>query len=176
MMVELIPKREQKPIFGETFFLIVALAIFLSVGVAFFMFQGFSGKAREELAALDKTLVEDTRPLEEKLSASMQAYRKKTEMLKTVLERRKNPLAFFALLEQTTHPDIFFQKLQTDTKTGTFTLEGGARSFFVLEQQRLFWKNHTAFENALSDIRLGEEGRVSFRVVFMVKPAVFEPL
>src|SRR3990167_5908998 len=89
---------------------------------------------------------------------------RKTEMLRTVLDERKNVLAFFELLEQTSHPGVVFGEFTGDAKTGTFTLMGEAQNFFVLEQQRLVWKEQKEFRYMLNDIQLGEGGKSGFEV------------
>ena len=175
-MVELIPKKEQKPIFGQVFFLIVSVAMLLSVATAFFVFQQLSRDAREVLEVLEKRFVQDTRPLEEELAAQLQGHKKKTEILRAVLDERKNVLAFFGLLEQTSHPGVVFHEFEGDAKTGTFTLAGEAKNFFVLEQQRLVWEKQQEFQAVLRDIQLLEGSRSSFEVEFVVKPEILDSI
>ncbi|MBI2098589.1 MAG: hypothetical protein HYT49_02930 [Candidatus Wildermuthbacteria bacterium] len=176
MIVEFIPKQEQKPIFGQVFFLIVSAAVLAGVVVAFFILQQLLHSARLELNQVEKTLVEDTKPLEEELFSELQEYKRQTEILKVVLLERKILLPFFSLLERTTHPDVFFQTFQGDAKTGVFELEGEARDFFVLEQQRLAWKGLGEFETELSGIKLGDEGSGLFEAKFVVRPGLLDPL
>ncbi|HCM36331.1 MAG TPA: hypothetical protein DIS53_00110 [Candidatus Wildermuthbacteria bacterium] len=176
MMVELIPKRERKPIFGQVFFLIVSLAVLASATAAFLILQQLIANAHEELGRLEKTLTEDTRPLEEELSSRLLGYRRKTEILQGVLDERKAILPFFEILETTTHPGVFFRTFQGNPKTGVFTLEGEAQSFFALEQQRLAWENREEFESKLRDIRLGAGGSSLFTVEFTVNPGFLDVL
>ena len=175
-MVELIPKQEQKPIFGQVFFLIVSLFALVGVAAAFFIVQQLIHGAEEELSALEKKFAQDTRPLEEALTAEVQNYQKETEILKTVLDERKALLPFFALLERITHPNVVFQKLEGSGETGVFNLEGTAESFFALEQQRLWWKKQGELESVLRDITFGAGESVGFQVEFSVKPEVLKPL
>ncbi len=176
MMVELIPKREQKPIFGQLFFLIVSASVLATAAASFFIIQQLIQNTRIELVRLEKMFTEDTRPLEEELSSKLQGYKRQTEILKVVLDERKTLLPFFSLLEQTTHPDVFFGGFQGSTKTGVFTLEGTARDFFTLEQQRFAWEGREEFEAKLSGIRLGEGGQAAFSVEFVVNPDLLNPL
>ena len=175
-MVELIPKKEQKPIFGQIFFLIVSLCALLAVAIAFFVFRQLVENEREVLGVLEKRFLEDTRPLEEELAMQLQSARKKTEILGTVLDERKNALVFFRLLEQTTHPGVVFQKLEGNVKTGIFVLGGEAQDFVVLEQQRLVWEAQEGFSAILRDIQLSDEGKSSFEVEFVVKPEVLDSI
>lgn len=173
-MVELIPKKEQKPIFGQVFFLIVSFAVLLSVAAAFFVLQQLARDAREVLEVLEKRFVQDTRPLEEELAAQLQKHKKKTEILRAVLDERKNVLPFFELLEQTSHPGVVFQELDGVAKTGAFVLTGEAKNFFVLEQQRLVWKERQEFTSVLRNIELSPTDRSSFEVEFDLKPEILD--
>ena len=175
-MVELIPKKEQKPIFGQGFFLIVSSAMLFTVAGAFFVFQQLVRDTREVLEVLDERFTQDTQPLEDELTAQLQGYKKKTEILQAVLDERKNMLAFFGLLEQTSHPGIVFGGFEGDVKTGTFVLTGEAQNFFVLEQQRLVWKQQQEFQAVLRDISLGDGSKSGFEVEFIVKPNVLDSI
>lgn len=175
-MVELIPKKEEKPIFGQVFFLIVSVAMLLAVAIAFFVFQQLARDASEILEVLEKRFLEGTRLLEEEVSAQLQADKKKTEILRAVLDERKNVLAFFGLLEQTSHPGVVFKEFEGDAKTGIFVLKGEAQNFVVLEQQRLVWRERQEFSTLLSDIELGQEGQSSFEVEFSVKPEILDSI
>jgi|SRR3989344_7599187 len=174
-MVELIPKKEQKPIFGQVFFLIVSLAALFVVATAFFVFQQLDRNAREVRGVLEKRL-QDIQPIEEALVAQLQEYKKKTEMLRIVLGERRNTLAFFRLLEDMSHPGVVFGALKGDVGTGTFVLTGEAQNFFVLEQQRLVWREREEFDFVLRDVQLGQGGRSNFAVDFVVKPEILDPI
>lgn len=176
MMVELIPKQEQKPIFGQAFFLFVALAVLAGVISAILILQEFIRNTQAELDVLEKTFVEDTRPLEEALEKELQGYKKKTDILSIALNDRKTLLPFLSLLENTTHPDVFFHDLTGNTETGIFALGGEARNFFVLEQQRLVWNGQSELKAQLQDISLGQAGTGNFTVEFTADPHLLDPL
>lgn len=176
MAVEFIPKQEQKPIFGQMFFVIVSFVLLAGVAFSIFFLQQSVEGARKEFAALDKTFTEEIRPLKEELSAKLQDYKEKTEVLKSVLDERKNALAFLDLLEQTTHPDVFFGTLNGDMKTGVFELEGEAQDFIVLEQQRLIWNNKEELQSELKNISLNEGGAAGFTVEFIIAPEILAPI
>lgn len=173
-MIDLIPKKEQKPIFGQVFFSIVSVAMLFAVAAAFFVFQQLAHNAREVLEVLEKRFVEDTRPLEEELAVQLQFDKKKTEILRGVLDERGDILGFFGFLEQTTHPGVTFQGLTGDVKTGAFLLTGRAQSFSVLEQQRLVWEKQQELSVMLRGITLDEGGQGGFEVEFALEPKVFD--
>ena len=173
-MMDLIPKKEQKPIFSQIFFSIVSVALFLAVVAAFFVFQQLVANANEVLQVLEQRFAQDTRPVEEELSARLQADKKKTEILRTVLDERKSILAFFKMLEQTSHPNVVFREFAGDMSTRVFALDGVAQNFAVLEQQRLVWEKQKEFRAVLHDITLDKEGKSAFSVEFILKPEVLD--
>ncbi len=175
-MVELIPKKEQKPIFGQVFFVIVSAVALAGVASSFLILHQLIIGNQAILKGLEKTLAEDTRPLEEELSKRLERYEKQTKIFRLVLDERKLLLPFFEILEKTSHPDVIFQGFDGDTETGVFVLLGEAQSFSVLEQQRLIWKERKEFTNILRDIRINGEGTISFEVEFVVSPELLDPV
>ena len=176
MIVELIPKREKKPIFGQMFFIIVSLAALIGVIATFFVFRLFVENAKAELTRLERTFLEDTRPLEEELEKRLSEQKRKADLLYTVLEERRIFSPVFNFLEATTHPDVFFRSLQGDAETGVFSLEGEAINFLVLEQQRLVWNEQNSFVGHLESMSLGSGGTASFQVEFVANPELLRPL
>ncbi|MEK7542327.1 MAG: hypothetical protein AAB524_01350 [Patescibacteria group bacterium] len=176
MIVELIPKKAEKPVFGQVFFLIVSLAALVGVAVSFFILQQVIGRARLDLDILEKQLMQDTRPQEEKLVAKLSGYKQKVEDFKFVAGERKNFLPFFELLERTTHPDIFFINLERVGDKNIMFLGGETKDFFALEQQRLLWKKEKEFQTVqLKEMLLSGEGNGSFKVEFTLSPELLVP-
>lgn len=174
-MVELIPKRQPKPIFGQLFFVIISFAVLVGVGATYFALRQLIEAKSLERDRLNKVFIEDTRPEEEELSAALKQYRQQTDMLAAALNERSYYAPFFDLLETTTHPDVFFSTLQGDAKTGIFRLNGEATNFFVLEQQRLAWQGSNAFTANLESIQLGADGTSAFAVEFKISPEFLKP-
>lgn len=175
-MVELIPKKEQKPIFGQVFFLIVSVAVLAGVVSAFFILGQLIVGNQAVLEDVEKTFAENTRPLQEELIARLEGYEKQAKTLRLVFDERRHLLPFFEVLEKTSHPGVAFQEFDGDTKTGVFVLLGEAESFSVLEQQRLIWKERKEFAATLRDIELNDAGgTVSFEVEFVVSPELLDP-
>ncbi len=175
MIVELIPKKVEKPVFGQVFFLILSVAVLVGVGISFLVLTQLGNTTRTNLELLEKQLAEDTRPLELELSAKLSAYRQTVEDFKSAASERKNFLPFFELLERVTHPDVFFQNLSM-AGTNTMVLEGQTKDFFALEQQRLVWKKEQGFVNVqLKNLLLTSGSAGAFSVEFTLSPELLVP-
>jgi hypothetical protein len=170
MKLELIPKQTQKPIFGQIFFVFVSAVLLIGVILTFVILSQFITGARDTLAELDRVLKEDTRPLEEQLSESLRYEKSKIEVLEFVLKERRTMFPFLRLLEETTHPEVFFHGFSGDARTGVFALSGEAKDFFVLEQQRLVWESRDEFTTDLQSIQRSGEGAGEFGVEFTLEP------
>lgn len=169
-MVELIPKQEKKPIFGQLFFFIVAVAVFAGVLVGVVVVRQLESDTREALDLLEKTLVSDVQPQEEELEKILLEYERQAEDLKEILKERKEFLAFFAFLEETTHPDIFFVDLQGGLSNSRVMLSGVAADFFILEQQRIVWREREELLSLkLQELEITESGG-AFEVEFLFVP------
>lgn len=176
MIVELIPKQEHKPIFGQVFFLILSAAALAGTTIAFLILQQLINTNRTNLDILEKQLFFNTQPLEQELAAKLLIYKQNTEDFKVAASERKTFLPFLDLLEKNTHPDVFFTNLEKGESADTFVLDGQTRNFFTLEQQRLVWKQQKQFENVqLTNIALGESETASFNVEFTVIPELLTP-
>jgi hypothetical protein len=150
--------------------------VLVAVGIAFFILQQLINTTRTNVEIFDKQLVQDTRPLEQELSTKLNGYRQAVEDFKTAASERKNFLPFFELLENTTHPDVFFQNFQM-ANTTTMVLGGQAKDFFTLEQQRLVWKKEEQFKNVqLKDIAFSAPGEgIVFTVELTISPELLTP-
>lgn len=175
-MVELIPRKQRKPVFGPAFFLIVSVVLAVGVSIGFFILKQLEADTRTALETIEKTLTEDTRPQEIQLETVLLEYKLKVEDLQGVLEKRKDFLSFFTFLEETVHPDIFFTGLESDMSKNQVSLEGEAADFVVLEQQRLVWSERGELQDfRLEDLEITSKGTGGFRVEFSFKRSFFKP-
>lgn len=173
-MFELIPKQERKPIFGQVFLFIVSIVVFVGVSVGTFVVQQLESDTRAALDILEKTLISDIQPREEELEKALLEYRQQTEDLKEILGMRKEFLAFFSFLEETTHPNIFFTDVESGAKNNAIVLSGVAADFFILEQQRAVWKEREELQSfRLQGLEITGRGG-EFRVEFWFVPGFLD--
>lgn len=175
MIVELIPKQVQKPIFGPWFFLITSFLLLLGVATGFFILKHFHAQASESLRNLDQTFQQDIKPEEEMVQLEVSSYRQKVEYMKTVLGRRSDFSRLFDFLERAMHPEVFFVSFRVDAVDPKASLEGIASSFLALEQQRRIWAEQQDLrELNLESIELGSDGAITFGAVLHFDPNFFE--
>ena len=170
-MVDLIPKKQRKPVFSQVFFLLISSAVAIGIGVIFMVLEQVRASENLVVENLSKTLLEDTRPLEMDTEEALQEYKKEIEGVADALKERKDFLAFFALLEQSTHPDIVFTGMEE--ALGSIVLMGEAENFAILEQQRQVWRTMGQFESvSIADMEITREGNAGFEVTFVLRPDV----
>jgi hypothetical protein len=169
-MVQLIPKQEKKPIFGQLFFLIIAIGVFAGTITAFVVFEQLRGQSLETRESLEETLVKDIRPREKEMEQEIKRYQEQLTALEEILAKRSIFLAFFDVLERTTHPNIFFSSMTGTLHGERLELSGEANDFFAIEQQRLVWEEEDTFEEMnMGNINLSKDGAAAFKVDFVVK-------
>ena len=172
-MVELIPKKQRKPVFSQIFFIIISLAVAAGTGTGFFILEQVRASTELALESLDRVLIEDTRPLEMELETELETSKKKVEGLRAVLQERRNFLAFFSIIERSTHPDVSFESFEGTSESERFVLAGNAKDFVILEQQRQAWNTQSQFESvAIKDMGFTKDGRAGFEVEFLLKTDV----
>ncbi|HEX9722345.1 MAG TPA: hypothetical protein VGA53_03710 [Candidatus Paceibacterota bacterium] len=161
--MDLIPKQEQKPLFGQWFFLIASFLLLAGVGIGFFVLDQLEQSSREALETIERTLQEEIQPQEQSLVEELQRAREKIDRFKLAAERRKDFLPLFQILEESTHEGVVFSSFQTNRQKAQITLAGTAQNFFVLEQQRLLWKRQPQIkEIVIQGMKLEQDGQVSF--------------
>ncbi|HZX49952.1 MAG TPA: hypothetical protein VFE94_02250 [Candidatus Paceibacterota bacterium] len=167
MAIELIPRREEKPVFGRPFFLIISTVVFVGVAAGVLVLEQLASAKKDELNSLQRTFVQDTRPQEEELARQLQEYRAKIENLRLALDQRQDVLWLFEFLEDTLHPDVFLTEFE-NMRENSFVFQGEAVNAFVLEQQRLVWEGQEGMQSVeLKEIELLSSGRVEFQVEFV---------
>jgi hypothetical protein len=163
--IDLIPKQQEKPLFGKWFFFIASALLVGGVGIGFFVLGEFEKNNKQTLGVLESTLRNDIQPQEQSLIGELNAARESVERFKAVVAERKDFLPFFQLLERSTHEEVVFSKFTAGRESATTTIEvsGIARDFFTLEQQRLLWKQQSQIQHIeIQNMGLQAEGRVSF--------------
>jgi len=162
-MVDLIPKEEKKPLFGRWFFFIASALLLGSVGIGFFVLDRLERNAREILEGLEKTLVVDTQPQEQAIAVELTEYKEKMDRFRGAAAEREDFLPPFSLLEQSILDGVVLGSFEAANGPNQILLQGVADSFFVLEQQRLLWKEQEQIQKLdIRNMRLEQEGQVQF--------------
>jgi len=168
-MVEIIPKQKQKPLFGQWFFLIASVLLLGGVAVGFFVLDQLEKNAREILEGLEETLAADTQPQEQAIVAELNEYKEKIDRFREAAAEREDFLPLFVLLEQSILDGVVLSRLESERGSNKIFIEGVADSFFVLEQQRLLWKQQEQIgKTDIRNMNLEQEGQVQFEAELML--------
>jgi hypothetical protein len=161
-MVQIIPKREKKPLSFRTIFSAFSIFIFF-FSLLLFLYLLISEKGlKKEIAALDEKIfsskTEEMKSMEEKV----QQYQREISDFSKIISERLLPSKFFQFLEKNTHPKVYFSKFSLDLTNSKCLLSGTAQDFYTLGQQFEIFKSNQSIQTKLSKISLGKEGNVDF--------------
>lgn len=162
MAIEIIQKSKTKiPLWGKIFFG-VSLVLALAAAGAYFYMNYSSQKTLQQIAETQgkiKSLVDANRDMENRVLT----YQKKINDFGILLSAHQDTLNVFSFLEEKTHPEIQLTGFDFDASKMSLALKGEAKSFVALGQQILILKGENILKNiTLSEIKLGEGGKVSF--------------
>jgi len=163
-MVELIPRQERKPLFGQWFFFIASFLLIGGVGIGFFILDQLENNAKDILVSLQETLLRDTRPQEEALATELSAYKEKIDRLSAAASEREDFLRYFTFLEDSIIDGVYLTRFEADRDSAILAFEGVANSFLDLERQRLLWKSQEQIKQVdIMNMLLGGDGTISFQ-------------
>jgi len=172
-MVEIIPKEIRRPLLSPLFILSLSGVLFLGVLAGLFLITQMQSQTRTTLRVLEERLGQGQIREGETLRQELKASKEKIDDFGLVIERRKNLLAFFRILEETIHPNVVFTSLETDLEGNTIDVLGTAPDFLSLGQQILVWKSRKEITSVnLVDLALGETGKKQFGVSLSFSPEV----
>ena len=104
----------------------------------------------------------------------------KIRFLKDIIERRRKTTDFFSLLEELTHPRLYFNSMSLDVIEGEARIEGVAENFRVLGEQVQYLREKSAiFEGEANDLirviaRGGEESLDQYTLEFFISEGNLE--
>lgn len=174
-MIEIIPKTEPKSIFETRApFVIALVALFLVIGGSLACIQLQAG-AKKTIGNLENFLNAGTTQNERQLEQSVLLSQKKIADFGLFLQARKDPSRFFQFLEQYTHSKVFFTDANMSISNRQVALQGQAADFTSLSQQILIFKQRDELGDVLlSNVGLGEKGRIKFSVELSFAPKIFQ--
>ncbi|MDD5639569.1 MAG: hypothetical protein PHR47_02065 [Candidatus Pacebacteria bacterium] len=168
--------------FNWLFQLLFALSIlvFLASIGAFIYYQFICIQPNVATLSNLKLNLQYSKPEKERMieieAASIQNY---VDDYKTLYDQRSKMSKFFSNtetgFESWIHPKVYFSSFSIDTNTRVVSLKGFSNDFKpIIEQLRIIKKMKDSGKNIeqyeISDIKLAEQGGVSFSLVITVKP------
>lgn len=173
MVIKIDSKKKETPMLRRlNFFLILSIIFLLSVSAVYLLAIFSIRRVEENISQLEKALIEteEERILEERVLL----YEWKIKEFDSLLQRHKSPIRFFELLEELSHPKVYFTRLELDTEKAVVDLEGRAEDFQILsQQQEIFQQNQYLIKANLLGASLAEEGRVEFTFHLLLEPDFF---
>ena len=179
MAIEIIPKEKtKKSLFASTVFYIV-LVLFLGLLISCVVLNIYGKKMKTELVDIKKSLekTQEEKALEEEIFGSENniGYQQKIKDFNTLFGVHKLPLNLLNLLEENTHPKIWFSKFNLDLEKSLLDMSGFADTFEALGQQALIFKNQDSIKNInLSRVSLSKEGKINFDLQLTLDPKIFK--
>ena len=174
-MIEIIPKPEKEPSRWFKTLFYVSLALLVGAILGYFVLDYFEKKSSLTLEGLEQRLQELTTSEEKVLVEEVLLYQKQINDFSTLLEEHKTASNSFEFLEKITHPKIWFNDFSLKLETYQITVAGFAPDFPALGQQLIIFQNKkTIKEVNLTNISLGEEGKVLFDFDLSLDPQIFE--
>lgn len=171
MAIKVIPQEEISQVSRWLSFLFVLSIIFFLVSLlSYFLIVGLIGKTKEDIENLKTTLAarsEEQRVLEEKILS----YQQKISDFAPLLKTHKKPSNFFQILEDVSHPQVWFTGLKLDSQKAIINLEGETQSFQTLSQQQELLNLNPSFKEVnLQTVSLIEGGKVKFVLSIVLDP------
>lgn len=162
------PKPKVPPWLKFIFFLSILFLISQILLGVYFLVKNNKTKekielAKNEIISLEKEVIS---PLSKKVIAQ----KKKFERFKELSKKRNYISDFLKVLEETTHPEVWFSEFRFDSKTKKVQLKGEAKDFYVLAQQLLIFSQKDSFEDISVDkMKLEGDSKVTFKIEFIFK-------
>lgn len=173
--IEIIPKREIRPILKENIVFYVSLFLLILSLAIFFFLDYYQRKNLEELRELEQILTRQKTKEEIGLEQKVLGTKRKIENFSPLISAHKKVSKLFSFLEKITHPNIFFYNLDLKAARGRAELKGKTTEFKSLGQQLLTLEEEALIEKTeLSDLRIGEEGGIEFSIKLLLKPEIFK--
>ena len=162
-MVELIPKETPQISKWLNIVFYFALLVLFSSIISFFVLGNSIKTGQNKLQELRMTFFEGRTPERLALEKEILNYEKKIKDFSSLAPYHLESSNFFNLLEETTHPKVWFSKINFDTEKGKVSFSGVTQSFESLGQQMLIFKAKSSIsEVSLEKVSIDKTGRINF--------------
>jgi len=174
-MIEIIPRKAAElPLWLKILFYIL-IALFLVIVLSYFIFGHFQNKSLTALQNLEEEILKEKTPQKIALEKEILNYQKKINNFTLMLDHHLLSSKFFNFLEKTSHPQIWFSKINLSLGETLAIVSGRAETFPVLGQQLQIFKKEALIKSAtLSEISLGEKGEIEFTFTLSFDPNFFK--
>jgi len=174
-MVEIIPRKAAElPLWIKILFYIL-IALLLAAVLSYFILGHFQKKSLTALQNLEEEILKEQTPQKIALEKEILSEQKKINDFALMLDHHLLSSKFFRFLEQTSHPRIWFSKINLSPAEQLVIVSGRAETFPALGQQLQIFKKEAFVKSAtLSKISLGEKGEIEFTLTLSFDPNFFK--
>ena len=173
-MVEIIPKPiERVPLWANIIFYI-ELIFLIGVIAAYFLLDYAIEKNNKILEQKKTTLSQSKTEETQKLERKVFSFQKKIADFSSLFNQHKASSGFFTLLEEVTHPKVWFSQLTLDIQKAEVKLSGETDKVSLGQQLIIFKNNENILQSDLSGIRPKEGEMVGFDIFLSLNPEIFK--
>ncbi|HOK35354.1 MAG TPA: hypothetical protein PLL80_01765 [Candidatus Pacearchaeota archaeon] len=174
-MVEIIPKEKQVSPQKNTLFYVSLILLIVCVG-GYFILMILSSQAQNKITTLKEELEKQRTSEMVSLEGGLISLQKKINDFSILFPKHTSVFGFFQLLENKTHPDVYFYSLILSPSEFRARLSGRSKSFDAVDQQiQMFTKEELIDTVDLINISLNQEGEVEFVLDLIFDPKFFKP-
>jgi len=174
-MVEIIPRKAvELPLWLKILFYIL-IALLLAAVLSYFILGHFQKKSLTTHQNLEEEILKEKTSQKIALEKEILSEQKKINDFALILDHHLLSSKFFHFLEQTSHPRIWFSKINLSPAEQLAIVSGRAETFSALGQQLQIFKKESFVRSAtLSKISLGEKGEIEFTLTLSFDPTFFK--
>jgi len=174
-MIGIIPKKIKKAPdwYNLGFYLAGALLIVVVLTYATLFY--FEGKALNSWQELEDKTAQVGSKEDKKTEVKVLTAKEKINDFSELLQGHKRASSFFAFLEETCHPKIWFSEVELNLEQTRALLSGKTSNFQTLGQQIFIFREQASIARVeLINLSIGQEGETEFNFYLYFKPQIFQ--
>lgn len=178
MTVKIVPKtkiKTQSSRLHSFLFYFSLILLFISASTYLALDFYFLKNSSQRLEEVKKEFIDKESPQKKVLEKQVLTYQEKIEDFSLLFNDHRYSSKLFTLIESSCHPQVWFSSFSVNFEESTISLPGEAKSFRVLEEQIFAFKKQNFIKEVdLSDLSLGEEGKIDFSLNLSFHPEVLK--
>lgn len=179
-MVEIIPKPTIKAPLGLNILLYFSIVLLIIAVLSIFVLDRLIKNSTDTLDNL-KAAIGKTTPEETALRKEISDQERKLNDFSSLLDNHRKISKSFSFLENLSHPKAWFSSFSADPNQSLVRVSGLTESFQTLGEQLIIFQNPPLPEQkkliksvALSEISIGEGGKIGFTFTLSLDPQIFK--
>ncbi len=173
-MEEIIPKPVKKPSSILVAIFYVAIAIIVVLVLSYVCLIDSEKKSKIILSNLEESLAGSITLEEQRLEREVLLYQRKIDDFTLLLASHESLQDFFKLLEESSHPNVWFSGFSFNASEHKLNLIGDALNFESAEQQiNMFRGLNEILNTRLSNIAIKKDATITFSLELSLAPELF---